>query len=151
MKTIKFSILLLVCASLGFWSCKEAGNSNQETEASPEINDQEEVFKLEIDPATDPLIVGAEFAKVFSDTLNVQMYEMTMKPGDSIGLHVHPDHSVYVFEGGTMMLYVDGTDAVEMNLVAGTGFVGGPLTDAAKNIGDTEIRLLIHEIYRPRE
>ena len=104
-----------------------------------------------IDPALDPLVVGKEFSKVFSDTLNVQMYEMTMKPGDSIGLHQHLDHSAYVLEGGTLMLYINGTEAVEMELVSGVGFVSGPLTDAAKNVGETTIKLLLTEIHRPRE
>ena len=104
----------------------------------------------ELDPALNPLDVGKEFSKVYSDTLNVQMYELIMKPGDSIGLHQHLDHSAYVLEGGKLMVYINGTEAVEMDLPTGYGFVSGPLTDSAKNVGDTTIRILIHEIHRPR-
>ncbi len=152
MKTINIFIPVLTCLMLLIAGCKEAAESKKEmTEPKTEEMESEKAAVHIIDPATDPLVVGKEFAKVYSDTLNVQMYEMIMKPGDSIGLHVHPDHSVYVLEGGKMMLYIDGTDMVEMVLETGVGFVSGPLTDAAINIGDTDIRLLIHEIYRPRE
>lgn len=151
MKTSKIIIPALILLILGFTGCKEASESKTMEEPTPEVTASEAAPVLKIDPATDPLVVGKEFAQVFSDTLNVQMYIMTMKPNDSVGLHVHPDHSVYVLEGGKMLLYINGTDEVEMELETGAGFISGPLTDAAKNIGDTDIRLLIHEIYRPRE
>lgn len=38
-----------------------------------------------------------------------------------------------------------------MDLPKGLGFISGPVTDAAVNIGDTDITLLMHEILRPRE
>lgn len=147
MKPIIFHCLVILTGFCLF-GCKQTPESAGEEQA---VRETPEIANLEIDPKTDPLVVGEKFSTVFSDTLNVQMYEMIMEPNDSIGLHVHPDHSVYVLEGGTMMVYVNGTDAVEMKLEAGTGFVSGPLTDCAKNIGDTPIKLLIHEIYRSRE
>jgi hypothetical protein len=49
------------------------------------------------------------------------------------------------------VLYINGTDPVKMELKAGVGFVACPLTDAAKNIGETTIKLLLTEIHRPRE
>ncbi|MGB5236258.1 MAG: hypothetical protein WBM43_09055 [Flavobacteriaceae bacterium] len=151
MKKLKIIIPAVICLMLVIAGCKEAADSKNIAKPISEEMESESTTVLTIDPATDPLVVGKEFAKVYSDTLNVQMYEMTMKPDDSIGLHIHPDHSVYVLEGGKMLLYIDGTDEMEMVLETGVGFVSGPLTDAAKNIGDTDIRLLIHEIYRPRE
>ena len=104
-----------------------------------------------VDPALDPLVIGKEFSKVFGDTLNIQMYELTFKPGDSMGLHEHLDHTVYVLEGGKLLVYFNGTDPVEMDLAKGMGFISGPITDAAVNVGDTNITLLLHEILRPRE
>jgi hypothetical protein len=37
-----------------------------------------------------------------------------------------------------------------MDLKTGTGFVSGPLSNAGKNIGNTSIKLLVTDIYRPR-
>ena len=63
----------------------------EKTQSQAKVN-KEDIMPV-LDPALDPLVVGKEFSKVFSDTLNVQMYELTMRPGDSIGLHQHLDHS----------------------------------------------------------
>ena len=142
---------LCVALILSVMACKESAPATPAEQSTPEPPETPSVASLEIDPLTDPLVVGKDYIEMFSDTLGVQMYLMTMKPGDSVGLHVHPDHTVYVLEGGKLMLYMDGTEAVEMELPPGYGFVSGPLTDAATNIGDTEIQLIISELYRPRE
>lgn len=36
------------------------------------------------------------------DTLGIKMYIGTMEPSDSVAWHFHPDHPVYVMEGGTL-------------------------------------------------
>jgi len=146
-----YQLLLCTALVLLVYGCKESSTTTATDQVVSEADQSLSGSTLEIDPLTDPLEVGKEFVQVLSDTLNVQMYLMTMKPGDSVGLHVHPDHTVYVLEGGKLMLYMEGTEAVEMELQSGVGFVSGPLTDAATNIGDTEIQLIISEIYRPRE
>ena len=104
----------------------------------------------EYDPSKDGLIVGASFSKKLADTLNVKMYELTLKPQDSAKIHSHPDHAVYALQGGKIAVYFDGTNRVEMDLPAGTAFVSGPVVDAAKNIGKTTVKLLIVDMYRPR-
>jgi len=117
-----------------------------------EVNDnnQEKAIPI-LNPALDPLVALKEFINVLSDTLNLQMYELTVEPGDSIPLHQHLDYSVYVLQGGKFILYVDGSDPIEYEIKAGRGSVNGPLVDAAKNTGETTIKLLITEIHRPRE
>ena len=139
--------------SLLTFSCKETTTKENpmEEKTQSQANDDNMEAMPVLDPSLDPLVIGKEFSKVFSDTLNVQMYEFTMKPGDSVGLHQHLDHSVYVLQGGKLMLYINGTDPVEMEVKSGVGFVAGPLTDAAKNIGETTIKLVLTEIHRPRE
>jgi len=149
---IYFAQYLIVILSLLVIGCKQ--NTEKETDIGSEAPSQameEIVDPLEtLDSELDPMEVGKEFTKVLSDTLNVQLYEFTMKPGDSVGLHQHLDHTVYVLEGGKIMVYINGVEPVEMELQSGVGFVAGPLTDAAKNTGETTIRLLISEIHRPR-
>jgi len=78
------------------------------------------------------------------------MYELILNPGDSIGLHAHLDHTIYVLEGGTATIWVNGTEQKEVSFKTGQGWLGAPLTDAAKNTGDKRIRILITEIFRPR-
>jgi hypothetical protein len=104
----------------------------------------------EYDPAKDGLLVGAQFARKLADTLNVKMYELTMKPGDTATLHSHPDHAVYVVQGGKLAVYFGGTNRVVMDLPTGGALLSGPVSDAAKNIGKTTIKLVIVDMYRPR-
>lgn len=103
-----------------------------------------------VDEALNPLNVYRDKTKIFADSLNVQMYELILKPGDSIGLHSHLDHTIYVLEGGTGTVWVNGKEPREISFTAGQGWLGGPLTDSAKNTGDTTLRLLITEVFRPR-
>ena len=142
--------LLILAASMIF-ACKEKSPASEPeaTEISMEVTTSDNEVP-EFDPALDPLKVGAPYSRIYADTLNIQMYVLTLKPGDSMGLHQHLDHSAYVLEGGTLMVYIDGTEPVEFVLNEGDGFVGGPLTDAAVNIGDTDVSLLMNEVHRPR-
>ncbi|MFC0774740.1 hypothetical protein [Terrimonas alba] len=102
------------------------------------------------DPALDPLTVGASFSKKLHDTLNIKFFEAALKPGQSAALHAHPDHVIYVLQGGKLAFYPTGEGRKEAELKAGEGWVGGPLTDSAKNIGKTTIRVLEIDVYRPR-
>jgi quercetin dioxygenase-like cupin family protein len=102
------------------------------------------------DPALEPLTVGAKFSKKLADTLGVKMYEFTIAPGDSAALHAHPDHTVYVLQGGTALISFNGAAPQVMELKTGMGFVSGSVTDAGKNIGTTTIKLVVADIYRPR-
>ncbi len=125
-----------------------AGKKN--TDSASVITVKDTTPMAAYDPAMDPLIVGAPFIKKLADTLNVKMYLFTVKPGDSAAIHSHPDHAVYVLEGGKASISFNGAASQVMELKAGMGFVSGALTDAGKNIGTTTIKLLVTDIHRPR-
>jgi len=99
----------------------------------------------------DPLIAGAAFSKKISDTLGFKMFEVTLKHGDSIPMHAHPDHAIYILEPGTVLLYTQGraTPDTLTGSKAGDAWIGGPYTDAVKNIGKTQMRFLEIDFYRP--
>ena len=101
------------------------------------------------DTAMEPLMVGAKFSKKIADTLNVKMYEFTMKPGDTATIHTHPDHAVYVLQGGKLAVTFQGSGRQILDLKPGMGFINGALSDAGKNIGNTTVKLLVTDIYRP--
>lgn len=102
------------------------------------------------DAAMDPYLMGGAGVKPYRDTLGVKVYEAVINPGDSFALHQHPDHTVYVMEGGTLSLSLNGGPVTEMVLEKGAVMVGGPLSDAGWNSGKSRVRLLVHDIYRPR-
>jgi hypothetical protein len=102
------------------------------------------------DPSMDPVTVGAKYVKLLRDTLNVKMYEFTVKPGESWPVHMHPNHTVYVLQGGKMALYMREAERQDtLTFPTGTALVSGPLTDSGKNIGNTTIKMVVTDIYRP--
>jgi quercetin dioxygenase-like cupin family protein len=102
------------------------------------------------DAAMDPLTVEAAFAKKLGDTLNIKVYEVTLKPGDSVALHTHPDNTLYVLQGGKIIITPQGAGPQEIDVKVGMAIISGSQTHSGKNIGRTTIKLLVHDIYRPR-
>lgn len=146
-----YQLALLFFMGLFIVNCGEAPKEELAApEATPAPPEPQTTERYQVDDAFNPLNVYRDYTKVFADSLNVQMYELILKPGDSIGMHEHLDHTVYVLEGGTLLVWPNGTDPLVYNMETGMGFLGGPLKDVAKNTGDTTIRLLVTEIFRPR-
>lgn len=142
---------LALCLGMLMMACGQGPKEEAATPEAPAPPPEPPITeKYQVEDAMNPLKVYPENAKIYADSLNLQLYELILKPGDSIALHEHLDHTVYVLEGGTATVWVNGTDPVEYNMQTGTGWLGGPLADAATNTGDTTIRLLITEVFRPR-
>jgi quercetin dioxygenase-like cupin family protein len=153
MQPIKKAFAFFAAISI-LWlvSCNESATTsdNKDTDTTAIATNNDASSRPAYDPALEPLTVGAKFSKKLADTLSIKMYEFTLKPGDSAALHAHPDHTVYVLQGGQLAVTFNGTDRQIMDLKTGTGFVSGSLSDAGKNIGNTTIKLLVTDIYRPR-
>ena len=101
-------------------------------------------------PAMDPLTVEAPFARKLGDSLNIKMYEVTLKPGDSVALHTHPDHTLFVVQGGKVIITPQGGEGQELDLKTGMGMIMATQTHSGKNIGNTTVKLLVSDVYRPR-
>ncbi len=96
--------------------------------------------------AQDPLEVGPDvYSKLFENE-RVRVMEVRFKPGESIGMHSHPDHLAYMLSGGLLQLsHPDGT----LKDIAGdTGqvFWIPAESHAAVNTGTTEVRILVVEL-----
>ena len=102
------------------------------------------------DPAMDPTKTAGYPATIFGDTLGLKAYEFLANPGDTIPMHSHPDHVLYVLEGGTAGITgKDGkTQAAEFK--KGDCIISGPQNHSAIITGNTAIKLLIVQVYRPR-
>lgn len=125
-------------------------NSGDTTVVAAEQKNETDSSSQAYDPKLDGMLVSPEFTRKLGDTLGIKMYEVTVKPGDSIPLHSHPDHAFYVVQEGRAAIYFDGTNRQEWDLKAGMGIVNPPVVDAAKNIGKTTIKFIVVDIYRPR-
>lgn len=155
MKQVKISSRLLAAIScLILFACgndASTTDANESDTTSMADSNTETASMPPYDAAMDPLTTGGQMIKKMSDTLGVKMYEFTVKPGQSWGVHTHPDHTVYVLQGGKMALYMKEAGRQDtLTFPTGMSLVSGPLTDSGKNIGKTTIKMLVTDIYRPR-
>ena len=102
------------------------------------------------DASMDATKVTGYPARVLGDSLGLKPYEFLAKPGDSIPLHMHPDHILYVLEGAKARITPKDGQATEVDFKTGDCMVSGPQAHSAKNIGTNNLRLLIVHVYRPR-
>jgi quercetin dioxygenase-like cupin family protein len=153
MQQIKISSCFFAFISVLFlMACNETATTPQKKDigTTQRVTKNDASSMPAYDPAMEPLTVGAQFSKKLGDTLNIKMYEFTLKPGDSAALHTHPDHTFYVLQGGKLAVTFQGAGRQILDLKPGMGAISGPVSDAGKNIGNTTIKLLINDIYRPR-
>lgn len=155
MRQITTNAYFLVATSVLFlFGCNNdttTSEANESDTTSISTSNGDTATSPAYDPAMDPLTTGGQMIKKMGDTLGVKMYEFTVNPRQSWGLHTHPDHTVYVLQGGKMALYMREAGRQDtLTFPTGMALVSGPLTDSGKNIGNTTIKMLVTDIYRPR-
>ena len=154
MQQIKNNIYFFVLISVLFLiSCNQSATTSDKNDMDTTTiaTNRDASSMPAYDPAMETLTVGAKFSKKLGDTLGIKMYEFTVKPGDSWALHTHPDHIVYVLQGGKMALFIQAAGKQDtLTFPTGMALISGPLSDSGKNIGSTTIKLLVSDVYRPR-
>lgn len=146
------SSFFVLISFLFLTGCNESATTSEkiDKDTTAVVTNTEKSSMPVYDAAMDPLTVEGAFAKKLGDTLNIKMYELTLKPGDSAMLHTHPDFSLYVIQGGKLAITPQGGERQINDLKAGMGIIFGSVTHSGKNIGNTTVKLLINDIYRPR-
>mgnify|MGYP000888743917 CR=1 FL=1 len=154
MRQIKINIrLLLVISVLFLISCNQpASTSDKNDKDTTQVVSTPDATSLpQYDPAMDAYSVGGDAIKKLGDTLGVKMYEFTAKPGDTWALHTHPDHTAYILQGGKVALFIKAAGKQDtLTFPTGMALISGPLSDSGKNVGNTTIKFLVTDIYRPR-
>ena len=146
-KTI-VSIILSFIMAITIMACNEQAKNNET--AKTDVSKSEAIPLPAYDPAMDPVKVEAAFNKVLADTLNIKLHEVTLNPGDSVDMHTHPDFTLYILQGGSLKIYPKSGEPQVLELKTGMGFIFPTVTHSGKNIGTTTIKLLVSDIYRPR-
>ena len=143
-KKTNASIFLALLMSFAIIACNDAKKDEPEKTDTPVTT-----TAPTRDPAMDPVKVAPGAYRVLADTMDIRISEVTVKPGESIAMHSHPDHSIYVVEGGTAEFEAkDGTKTTS-ELKTGMGVVVPAETHAGKNTGTAPLRLILTEIFRP--
>ena len=157
MQQIKTNIRLLFLISVLFLiSCNQPATTSDKSDkdTAQVVATRDTPSMPAYDPALDPFIVSGANGKLLHDTLGMKIFEWWVNPGELAPLHTHPDHAMYVLQGGKAMVYLKDFPGAEkgfsMEVKAGEGWIGGPLTDSARNIGNTTIKIVEIDVYRPR-
>ena len=94
-----------------------------------------------------PLDVASNVYKFKMENDQLRVLNAIFKPGNKAVMHHHPDHLVYVVEGGKMKLTSQGkTDTLELK--AGDAIFLKAQSHEAENIGKTTITLLVVELKK---
>ncbi len=95
----------------------------------------------------DPLKVASNAYKLIMENDRVRVLEVNIKKGDKATMHHHPDHVVYVLKEGKATLTSEGkTDTID--LVKGTAFYMKAQNHETKNVGNSDIDLLVVELKK---
>ena len=94
----------------------------------------------------DPVKVGPTiYTKVFENE-KVRISNIKFKPGDSIPMHIHPDHVLYVLTPGKLVLsYPDGKSSDFEGKTGDVAWINAE-SHAAVNTGTTEFNAVVVEL-----
>ncbi len=145
---IKTRLMLATIISFTLFACNQ--EKKKDEPAKTDATKTEAAPMADFDPAMDATKTAGYPATVLADTLNLKTYEFVANPGDTIPLHAHPDHVLYVLEAGTAEIKGKDGNAQVVEFKKGACMISGPQSHSAKNTGTTPIKLLIVHIYRPR-
>ncbi len=146
---INASIILALFMAFTFNACNEKAKKDEPVTADGVKTEAPSMPAY--DAAMDPVKVEANvISRILGDTLGVKFYELIIKPGDSVALHSHPDHLVYVVDGGMIELKNKEGKATPTEFKTGMGVMLGPDIHSGKNTGNTAIKMVVADIYRPR-
>jgi quercetin dioxygenase-like cupin family protein len=95
----------------------------------------------------DPLNVGKNVYKLVMENDRVRVLDLFLKQGDKVAMHYHPDHVIYVLNGGKAKLTSSGkTDVMDMK--SGQAIFLKALSHDAENTGKTDLHLLVVELKK---
>lgn len=96
--------------------------------------------------AADPLEVAPSMYKLKFENERVRVMEVTFQPGQKIAEHSHPEHFIFVEQGGSLQIVHPDGSTMDANLKAGDIVWVNAETHWAVNTGDTVVRLLVTEL-----
>ena len=101
--------------------------------------------------AQDPVKVAPTAYKTVVDNERVRVLDVTVKPGETIPFHSHPDYSVYIVDGGMARFFSSAADTgVAVEMKTGSASWHDAEVHSAKNVGTTTIRVLATELKEPK-
>lgn len=98
-----------------------------------------------IENMQDPLKVASNAYKLVMESDRVRVLDVFLKPGEKAAMHFHPDHVVYVLNGGQAKLMSSGKTDV-MSMRNGQAIFLKAQSHETENTGKTDLHLLVVEL-----
>jgi quercetin dioxygenase-like cupin family protein len=96
---------------------------------------------------SDSLDVASNVYKLKMENDRVRVFDVTFKIGEKAVMHHHPDHVVYVLEGGKMKLTSEGKTDI-LDLKDGEAMFLNAQSHEAENVGQSTLELLVVELKK---
>ncbi len=96
--------------------------------------------------AQDPVTVGPTIYKTLLDNPHVRVLDVVFAKGAAIGMHHHPDHIAYVVKGGKLEMTGPDGKATVIEAVAGQTFYMAAGEHSARNVGKSELHVVVTEL-----
>jgi beta-alanine degradation protein BauB len=96
--------------------------------------------------AQDPAVVAKSVYHKKLENKRVRVFEIVFQPGQSIPMHAHPDHVVYVVTGGTLEIEEKGKKPITLAGKPGDTFFLPKQAHKAKNVGKTVMKAVVVEL-----
>jgi len=94
----------------------------------------------------DPAKVASNVYKLVLENDRVRLFDVAFNPGDKAVMHGHPDHVVYVIEGGTNRLTFPDGKSVDVDLKPGQALWIDAGQHETVNAGKSNVHLLVFEL-----
>ena len=96
----------------------------------------------------DPLETAANAYKFVMENESVRLLKVTLKPGEKAAMHHHPDHVIYLINGGKAKLtdFQGKTDVLELK--TGDSAFMPAQSHQTENIGDSTLEILVIELKK---
>ena len=142
--------MLAIFISIFVIACGQGEQKTDESKTADSAGTTTDTAKTAVPETTiDDVTAAPNLYKTLKDTLGIRIVEADYKPGDSSAMHSHPDYALYVIQGGkTMFIAKDGSkmDAVMQSAMEN---IRPAEIHSVKNIGKTEVKVLLVEVNRP--
>jgi quercetin dioxygenase-like cupin family protein len=94
----------------------------------------------------DALQAASNVTKLIMENDRVRVFDAWFKPGVKAAMHTHPDHVLYVLNGGKLKLTPSKGETQEVDLKAGQTIWMDATSHTAENLGKTDVHLLVVEL-----
>ncbi len=143
MLAIFFSLLVSACGQ----DEKKTDDSKTVDSASTAKTDTAKIAAP--DAPIDAVKAAPNLYKTLKDTLGIRIVEADYKPGDSSAFHSHPDYALYVIQGGKTEFTAKDGNKIVSEMQSAAENIRPSEFHSVKNIGKTEVKVLLVEVNRP--